>query len=598
MPFSKSDADKHKKGLTDKQKVTWAKIANAVLEKCKSSGGSNCDAKAIKVASAQANQVSNADDVDITAFTQKKIRLKDIKTQESDEGLLVKGVPVFKTGVHHGHNYDIGFIDDKIIKQFDPSEDVPLKADHSDSWNSTLGWVRKIYRKGKMLLADLMLVDDNAITRWNKGLMKKWSVSIDKASGKLHEISAVAFPCVAEASIHGEAAEVGMAIDYEIEEKDVGRPPVKKEVEEIEAREARPDAAPDTRSNDGDETEKHNKEEVGDFVELKDSIDISISSKGTPESTKLSINGKSVSSKDVSFNVFMGIVSLRYVKRSKGDDGVLKSTIFEFRTPQAIMETPIFNEDGDATDFGVWSQKLINTFPDSSFALVKDTSENKLEDRALPYKDAKGNIDPANVRNALARINQVKGFSADAIARAKTLLTNAAQKVGIKVSSEKNKMSETKDLQESTLLKEAGEKQEKMSEEIKTKDTKLTEMSDELKSREAEIAGFKVDAELAELKASGKVLPAQEEDTKAFMLTLDDEARASFIGILNAGKEQVDLKESGSQETKKDETGVDLETMSAEEIEGAIAKYSKDKGIPIDDARDIFYDKHTKKKAE
>ena len=47
MPFSPSDADKHKKGLDQDSKVKWARVANAILEREGDEG------KAIRIANSQ-----------------------------------------------------------------------------------------------------------------------------------------------------------------------------------------------------------------------------------------------------------------------------------------------------------------------------------------------------------------------------------------------------------------------------------------------------------------------------------------------------------------------------------------------------------------
>jgi len=595
MPWKSSDADEHIKGLTSSQKSAWAKIANSVLADCEAKGESDCDGKAIRIANSRAKNVKTDEGIITEEFRLKRIKWKDIETKENDDGLLVKGVPVFKTGTHKGNKYDEKYIDEKIIKQFDPNEDVPLQADHSDSWSSTLGWIKKIYRKGKMMLADLLLVDDNAITRWKKGLMKKWSVSINKDTGKLHEISAVAFPAVKEASIHGEAAGVEMR-DYEVEEKKVGQEPGKKEVVEIEAREERPEAAP-AKNSEGSQKEvvQITEDEINSLDsnvethECSDGIKVSIDSGGKPENTILTINGKKIKgSDDISFYMYKDMVSVRYSKVKTNDDGTIIRQGFEYRTPRPSC---ICSEDSkDAKEYE-------NSLPDSSFALIKNPVKNKADDRALPYKDANGIIDPALTRNALADIDKVKGFSSESISEAKGLLVSAAKKAEIEETKTENKMSDEKktDAQESTLLKEAMEKEVKMSEEIKDKDTKITELTEGTKKKDEEITEFKVDKEIADLKADGKLLPAQEEKTKAFMLSLDDEARAAFVEVLKDSKAAVKLGEEGTQESSKEENKLDLEKMSAEDIEVEIEKYAKEKGVPVDDARDIFYEKHSKK---
>lgn len=63
-----------------------------------------------------------------------------------------------------------------------------------------------------------------------------------------------------------------------------------------------------------------------------------------------------------------------------------------------------------------WTREYINNLPDSSFLWIesggKKDSEGRTEPRFrhLPYKDSSGRIDLPHVRNALARLSQVKGL--------------------------------------------------------------------------------------------------------------------------------------------------------------------------------------------
>ena len=88
----------------------------------------------------------------------------------------------------------------------------------------------------------------------------------------------------------------------------------------------------------------------------------------------------------------------------------------------------------------VWTTAYVNDLPDSSFAYIspggkkdeggKTTPRNL---RHLPYKDKNGKIDPAHVRNALARLPQTNiPGAAKKTARAK--LVAAAKQIGIAVS--------------------------------------------------------------------------------------------------------------------------------------------------------------------
>lgn len=69
----------------------------------------------------------------------------------------------------------------------------------------------------------------------------------------------------------------------------------------------------------------------------------------------------------------------------------------------------------------VWTTAYKNDLPDSSFLYVTPNCGSKDSDgktkprscRKFPYKDKNGKVDPAHVRNAIARIPQAKGLSAD-----------------------------------------------------------------------------------------------------------------------------------------------------------------------------------------
>lgn len=53
MPWTKADALKHKKGLTEAQQAKWANIANRVLAACQKRGGGDCEGMAIRVANSR-----------------------------------------------------------------------------------------------------------------------------------------------------------------------------------------------------------------------------------------------------------------------------------------------------------------------------------------------------------------------------------------------------------------------------------------------------------------------------------------------------------------------------------------------------------------
>lgn len=60
MPWKAADSLKYAKGLTPAQQKTWAKVANASLAKCEADGGTDCEATAIKQATAMAKRVTES----------------------------------------------------------------------------------------------------------------------------------------------------------------------------------------------------------------------------------------------------------------------------------------------------------------------------------------------------------------------------------------------------------------------------------------------------------------------------------------------------------------------------------------------------------
>ena len=54
-----------------------------------------------------------------------------------------------------------------------------------------------------------------------------------------------------------------------------------------------------------------------------------------------------------------------------------------------------------------WSRARINRLPDSAFAVVEIAPDGR-KGRHLPHHDETGAIDPAHLRAARARLNQVK----------------------------------------------------------------------------------------------------------------------------------------------------------------------------------------------
>jgi hypothetical protein len=96
MPWTIADVDSHNKGLSDAQKKKWVSTANAVLAECEKKGGTDCDAKAIRIAN---GTVSNNLRIGLN-FTQVSY-MPEIVEWEGRQYLVVPVVMMVE-GVHNG----------------------------------------------------------------------------------------------------------------------------------------------------------------------------------------------------------------------------------------------------------------------------------------------------------------------------------------------------------------------------------------------------------------------------------------------------------------------------------------------------------------
>jgi len=557
MPWTSADAKKHKKGLTPQQEKRWASIANSVLKACKDSGTSDCDAKAIRIANAKATGKDAIDENNLTilnfATSVKSKEIKDLTTEQTDDGLLIRGVPVFKAGTYRGTEYSIDYIDRNFIGQFSEENDTPIQADHNPSTFATLGWLKGLSRKGKVMFADFLLKDDNAIARWKKGLMKKFSIGVDMINDKLREISVVAFPYVKAAHVHS---------DIEEDENDTQA---------------------DITNVNGVyfvtiEGEKYKAEKGEDNLWLFFPID------------RRDENG------DLLQEEFLNI-----------DDEFIDNIDLK----EDILDEKDIEENGD---FAKISVKYKNSLPDSSFTLVKKPVRDKNRDRVLPVRDANGKISLSHTSDALAKVDKTKEFSSEIIAKAKTKLERMAKKIGIEVKATKKKLEEDKDMKDvrkidfskiegdgAELLKEAVEQISTLESERDEARKTLADVKEETKKLSDSLKTAKVEKKIAELKEAGKITPAQEESTKSFMLSLADDKIDSFVAVLTNGKKVVDLDESGNADLDKDKTErgkLDVDSMTAEEINEVAEKLAKDNETSFEEALDWCYDGKIDKKGK
>lgn len=240
------------------------------------------------------------------------------------------------------------------------------------------------------------------------------------------------------------------------------------------------------------------------------------------------------------------LFKLPYVREEEG------KVVFD--TAKLVKVTLTKNyEEVQLTEFKEWDAKYINDLPDSAFAYIQSGGEKdengKTAPRALrylPYKNAEGEIDSPQLRNALSRLPQTELSPAEQT-KAKAVLQAAAEEVGVGEegdNGDKNKQKEKqleKKLRELLGLSEDADLMEAVSA-IKTK----AEETETLQARVTELEGekttltdekTKVDDKLQLIERDklvqgalnkGKITPKQKEWAEAYALN-DAEGFKAFV---------------------------------------------------------------------
>lgn len=173
MPWDIQDVEKHKKGLTEDQKQLWVKVANSALERCLKAGKAEkfCEVSAIM----QANSV-----------VEKNMTYEDwVKQYKIEQTFNLKGVEIFAAGTWNGDTYTEKDLDE-MVKAFDEvGFRPPLKLGHNmeqeKKWKDgqpAFGWIDKIYRQGKKLLADFVELPQKIYEALKRGNYKQVSAEI------------------------------------------------------------------------------------------------------------------------------------------------------------------------------------------------------------------------------------------------------------------------------------------------------------------------------------------------------------------------------------------------------------------------------------
>ena len=76
-----------------------------------------------------------------------------------------------------------------------------------------------------------------------------------------------------------------------------------------------------------------------------------------------------------------------------------------------------------------WSQRYIESLPDSAFASIEITKDGK-KIRHLPHHNHVGEVDIDHLKSALGRIHQVKWVDPQTLPRPKIIWTNTIRLIG------------------------------------------------------------------------------------------------------------------------------------------------------------------------
>lgn len=146
MPWKVSDVDSHKKGLTTEQKKKWVAIANAVLAECEKNNGSNCDAKAIRIANSKVTNNMNTYQNSVSEYS---TRLETLNGRQ----YIVVPVTMMVEGVHNGSHGPLLHTAEELGKIPESWNGIPVTVGHPQ-------------------------VDGNAVPANSPEILENWAVGI------------------------------------------------------------------------------------------------------------------------------------------------------------------------------------------------------------------------------------------------------------------------------------------------------------------------------------------------------------------------------------------------------------------------------------
>ena len=570
---------------------------------------------------------------------------------EFAKGKLLKGVEIFKAGVYRGKKYTKADLE-KMVNNFNSLKrknifpNVPVRVDHTSSASDLAGYIEKIRVKGKKLVADLDITEDNIYKKIKKTTLRSRSVEIgtyedNKGNEYYPVIFGVAWVDIPQ--VEGLAPVFAYSKDAKIinlnnpKNMNINKEKLNKddEKEKVENQEGKEEEEKENKTeekegenfdkdendeNTDDENEEDDNNEEGEEegeggteevdADAEDEEDIDEEDEDENEDEEKSDNEKDEKNEEgkgdeektpdeeadsliedidkkiedgeeeafvdetdlskridnvmkMANKITVGrakklIASLQSVAKSLIDNGKYYSAsrISELLSSlETILGTDSVSKKVDLK----WDKKTINNLPDSSFAVIepaysKDDTDNK-NARHLPYKNADGKVNLANLRNALIYMSKITSIT-DSISdndlrdKAKAKLTKIAKRY-----------LKTTEYAKTLSKKEVGDAV-KLRREDYNQLIRDAERADELQKTVKKTVLEKRTAQIDAYCKEGKSTPAMAEIEKKLVISFNDDQMAIFESfkakqpkIVKFNEEQIrqDSEEPNEKSTSKKE---------------------------------------------
>ena len=147
----------------------------------------------------------------------------------------------------------------------------------------------------------------------------------------------------------------------------------------------------------------------------------------------------------------------------------------------------------------------------------------------------------------------------------------------------------------SELLQEAGEEIARLESTVTEKDTQLSDAEAKVAELSLKLKESETDNKIDSLVSSGKVTPAQKEETKKLLMSMSEEQVTSYVSLMEKTEPTVDFSESGEEEVKPEEEGkakvFNVDEKDAEEINLFVEALAEAEKMDFQEALDLVYDK-------